>query len=280
MSNSCACLALYGCEERLTAQTWLGVAERYFQYLGVSPTLCVVTFTSGRTRTFHWNVGRLRVEDISGVETLFCSADLPHNRDLLQWEAATSWVRPAHSSLPTVFFGYRQHLGPFSITGCMHLSRLASLHSTIGYGIGYEHDGRMGPEAYAHGLEVQFADFEVDSRESKRLSLWWRECSAPRVGEPSRFRHLRGMIRDVYPVSVLSPVHLAQEVGQRNFGEWIGAATTRGTLTQIGGGNSLWAIPAGGIPAVRAELKAAGLIIADESVTERTVRSAQAPSRA
>ena len=60
-SYSCACLALYGCEERLTAQTWLGVAERYFQYLGVSPTLCVVTFTSGQIHSFDWNAARARV---------------------------------------------------------------------------------------------------------------------------------------------------------------------------------------------------------------------------
>lgn len=264
MSHSCACLALYGCEERLTAQTWLGVAERYFHYIGVSPTLCVASFTSGQTRCFHWNLARFRVGHGTDVETLFCSSDLPGNKDVLQWEAATSWVRPAHTALPTVFFGHRQHLGPFSIKDCTHLSRLATLHSSIGYGIGYEHDGRRGPEAYAHGLEVQFDGLDIDDQESKRLDVWWRECSAPRAGEPSRFRHLAGMIRDVYPVSVLSPVHLAQKVGQSNFGDWIGAAAGRGTLTRIGAGNSLWAVPTVGIPAVRAELKAAGLVIADQ----------------
>ena len=263
-SHSCACLALYGCEERLTAQTWLGVAERYFQYLGVSPTLCVATFTSGQTRTFNWKVARLRVDSATEVETLFCSADLPGSQDMLQWEAATSWIRPSHTSLPTVFFGYRQYLGPFSVRDCMHLSRLATLHSSIGYGIGYEHDGRLGPEAYAHGLEVQFENLDIDDQESKRMHMWWRECSAPRDGEPSRLRHLSGMIRDVYPVSVLSPVHLARKVGQGNFAEWIGAAPGRGTLTRIGAGNSLWAVPTVGIPAVRTELKVAGLIIADE----------------
>jgi hypothetical protein len=87
------------------------------------------------------------------------------------------------------------------------------------------------------------------------------------------------MIRDVYPVSVLSPVHLARRMGRTNFGDWIGARASRGTLTRIGPGNSLWAVPAEGIPAVRTELTAAGLIIADESVTECTVRSVQAPSR-
>jgi hypothetical protein len=264
MSNSCACLALYGCEERLTAQTWLGVAERYFQYLGVSPTLCVASFTSGQTRSFHWNVARFRVGSAADVETLFCLSDLPGNKDVLQWEAATSWVRPAHTSLPTVFFGHRQHVGPFSVRDCMHLSRLAIPHSSIGYGIGYEHDGRRGPEAYAHGLEVQFEGLDIDDQESRRMDIWWQECQLPRSGEPSRFRHLAGMIRDVYPVSVLSPVHLAQKVDHRNFGEWIGAAEGRGTLTPIGAGNSLWAVPSVGIPAVRAELKAAGLIIADE----------------
>ena len=264
MSHSCACLALYGCEERLTAQTWLGVAERYFQYLGVSPTLCVVSFTSGRTRNLNWHLARGRLGSAADVETLFCAADLPTNKDVLQWEAATSWIRPAHTSLPTVFFGYRQHLGPFSVRDCLHLTRLATSHSSIGYGIGYEHDGRMGPEAYAHGLEVRFEDFDIDARESRRMEMWWRECSAPQPGESSRFRHLAGMIRDVYPVSVLSPVHLAQKVGPRNLGEWIGAAAGRGTLTQIGAGNSLWSIPPVAIPAARAELKAAGLIIADD----------------
>jgi hypothetical protein len=264
MSHSCACLALYGCEERLTARTWLGVAERYFQYLGVSPTLCVVSFTSGLTRTFNWNVAGCRLGNLADADTLFCSAELPGNKDVLQWEAATTWVRPAQTPLPTVFFGHREHLGPFSVRDCMHLSRLATLHSSVGYGIGYEHDGRMGPEAYAHGLEVQFEDLDIDEQQSKRMDMWWRECSAPQDGEPTRFRHLAGMIRDVYPVSVLSPVHLAQKVGHRNLGEWIGAAPGRGTLMRIGAGNSLWAIPPVGIPAVRAELKAAGLIIADE----------------
>lgn len=267
MSHSCACLALYGCEERLTAQTWLGVAERYFQYLGVSPTLCVASFTSGRTRIVHWSLARARIGGDSDVETLFCSADLPGgDRDPLQWEAATSWMRPPHTSLPTVFFGHRQHLGTFSVRDCMSLSLLATPHSSIGYGIGYERDGRKGPEAYAHGLEVQFEGLDIDDEESRRMDMWWRECSAPQAGEPDRRRHLAGMIRDVYPVSVLSPVHLAQKVGHRNFGEWIGAAAGRGTLTPIGAGNSLWAVPKVGIPAVRAELKAAGLVIADEGM--------------
>jgi hypothetical protein len=264
MSHSCACLALYGCEERLTPQAWLGVAGRYFQYLGVNPTLCVVSFTSGRTRVFRWKVARLRVGGATDVETLYCSADLPASRDVLQWEAATSWVRSVHSPLPTVFFGYRQHVGPFSVQHCMHLSRLATVYSSIGYGIGYEHDGRMGPEAYAHGLEMQYEGLDVDDLESRRMGTWWLECSAPQAGGPGRFRHLAGMIRDVYPVSVLSPVHLAQRVGRCNLGEWIGAAAGRGSLMRIGADNSLWAIPTAGIPAVRSELKAAGLIIADE----------------
>lgn len=264
MSHSCACLALYGCEERLTAQTWLGVAERYFKYLGVCPTLCVVSSASGRTRSFHWSMARLRVGTAADVETLFCSSDLPGNKDVLQWEAATSWVRPAHTSLPTVFFGYRQHIGPFSVRDCMHLSRLATLHSSVGYGIGYVHDGRRGPEAYAHGMEVQFEGLDLDDQESRRMEMWWRECQLSCAGEPGRFRHLAGMIRDVYPVSVLSPVHLAQKVGHCHLGEWIGAAAGRGTLTRIGAGNSLWAVPTVRIPALREELKAAGLIIADE----------------
>jgi hypothetical protein len=270
---SCACLALYGCDPRLTVPLWLDLAERYFEFVGVQPSYCVLTSAAGRTHNFKWSRARTRIAGVTEVDNVFGYVELPGSRDLLQWQAASSWVRPQHCALPTVFFGHRESVGAFSAADCAYLSRLTTERCAVAYGIGYEFDGRLGPEAYAHGMEVQYGDLELRESECRGIESWWREFSAPQEDEPRRLRHLAGMLRDVYPVAVLSPAHLAQEVGDISLGEWIAGAPGRGALTSVGASNQLWTLPKTDIAAVRAVLKTAGLIIADGGSTRAKLLS-------
>ena len=71
----------------------------------------------------------------------------------------------------------------------------------------------------------------------------------------------RAPILDVFPLNVLSDVHLRQKVGQTSLKDWILQTTGPESLMQIGPGCSLWSVSNLRISYVSAQLKALGLTI-------------------
>jgi hypothetical protein len=269
MEKLSTCLALYGCDKSLTAQTWFGVAEKYFHFVGVAPTVCIVGFEDEdfSERTLRdWKSARNEIAaltDVPDIQGISCYVETPGAVDFTQWEVCAAWLRPLLNPLPEVFFGYTHNDGPLSIENCEYLSRLIVNRYPVAYGIGYQRDALLGPDAYAMGVVVDRGRRGPGELEAKRIELWQREYMAPRDDEPPRFRYLAGMIRDVYPVSILTSLHLSQIVEGRSLAEWIHAAPSHGTLKAIGARNWFWTVSTTDIPSVREMLRASGLLIAD-----------------
>jgi len=106
---------------------------------------------------------------------------------------------------------------------------------------------------------------------------WARLCalSNDRTDTPSPrsdgYRQVRAPILDVFPLNVLSDVHLRQKVGGISFREWIVRNTGSSSLTQIGPGCFAWYVPDSQTTLFSAQLKAFGLTL------DRSRQSAASP---
>jgi hypothetical protein len=87
---------------------------------------------------------------------------------------------------------------------------------------------------------------------------WARACALS--GDRGDTR-VRAPILDVFPLNVVSDVHLRQKIGQSSFKDWIVQTTGLNSLKQIGPGCSVWSVPALRIPQVATQLRALGLTI-------------------
>lgn len=87
------------------------------------------------------------------------------------------------------------------------------------------------------------------------------------VDHPDRRRRAGGSILDVFPMNVLSDMHLRQKIGDSSFKEWILENTGSESLTQIGPGCFTWRVPAARTTAIAAQLRQFGLILRDPVMT-------------
>jgi hypothetical protein len=120
---------------------------------------------------------------------------------------------------------------------------------------------------YGYGSACQYdkpAYFAFDYAYNNRVPTvahaeWARACApSPRPGGQP---HVLTPILDVFPLNVLTDIHLRQKTGQASFKDWIVQTTGSNSLTQIGPGCSAWSVPSSQIASVAAKLKLLGLTI-------------------
>lgn len=76
-----------------------------------------------------------------------------------------------------------------------------------------------------------------------------------------------GMILDVFPMNVLSDIHLRQKIGDTSLQEWIVQNTGANSLTQIAPGCFIWRVPAAQTAAIAARLEQSGMTIREHVTT-------------
>jgi hypothetical protein len=79
------------------------------------------------------------------------------------------------------------------------------------------------------------------------------------VGKGGISRHARQRILDVFPLNVLSDVHLQQRLGSESFKEWILRNTGPESLLQIGPRCVAWVVPAAQTVSIAGQLKPFGM---------------------
>lgn len=127
------------------------------------------------------------------------------------------------------------------------------------YGIGFYHPLARGPNAYGIGLSYGYSDafFGPDgeaSRAESRAVNRWSDGMDEAVYD-------RGILRDVYPYSLLTRRHLERNVvdGSR-LGDWIQAEPWRGQLSACDNGYTLWTVALEHLASVRRQLATAGAL--------------------
>lgn len=84
---------------------------------------------------------------------------------------------------------------------------------------------------------------------------------------PDRGDRAGGMILDVFPMNVLSDIHLRQKIEEASLQEWIVRNTGSSSLTQIAPGCFIWRVPAAQTAAIAARLEQSGMTIREPVTT-------------
>lgn len=103
----------------------------------------------------------------------------------------------------------------------------------------------------------------LDHTELLETNLWRLErLDMIAQNKPAPFRHLEGLLRDIYPINILTTPHLQREISGQKLRDWIENGAGRGYLQKIADHVSVWVLPPRNLPTVRNALARAGLLIA------------------
>jgi len=131
------------------------------------------------------------------------------------------------------------------------------------YGFGFEREYGLGPEYFASGVVFNATSKEVKQTDWSRITAWGDERAGSPEAHPRRHRYTRGMILDVFPMNVLTDIHLRQLVFEVSLMDWIVQRTGRQSLVEISEKCYLWNVQIEDCAPISTVLRDAGLIIAN-----------------
>jgi hypothetical protein len=124
------------------------------------------------------------------------------------------------------------------------------------YGIVYRRNITKGPGLYAQGVTTGLKNrIPADALEAKQIGEWWRRYFV----NPDRY--IPGQLRDIYPMNLLSEVHLSQPVFDTTLQKWIESSAEHGELKPLTDTFWEWWVPEEKIDDVREALRETGIII-------------------
>lgn len=254
------CIALYDWQDCADVALWLEYCEQLFTRAGVQLELGVVQGSgfSGKPVTFKRLKKRLsdrNVLDRCPVVGLFSMEFSNYHSLTFGWRVHMSMEKLQPPMLfPMLFFGFDELTGICGERLVKSIFKECLKWSSPVYGIAYYREFEKSPDGYAVGLIAGLGYSPKEDAERQSIGDWNRE----QLGER---RHLKGMLRDVYPWNFLSNVHLASRCGALSLREWITSGRNRGTLESLGSERYCWSVPAADHSFVRAELAKNGLLI-------------------
>ena len=161
----------------------------------------------------------------------------------------------------TLFFALPRGVTQEFVPHVTLLKSLAQVDIVPQYGFGYAREYGS-PDYFAVGYAYKSGVRAIDQADWVRLSALSDAPVSNPVEHPDLQRRARRLILDVFPMNVLSDIHLQQKLGDASFKEWILQNTGQASLTQIGPRCFAWFVPAARTAAVAARLKEFGLTIA------------------
>ncbi len=209
-------IALYDWDGDLDVREFHAIATAFFELNGVTPNdACLSCGDRDRGGSYKRVTKLLAAETLPPDATLSLVHMLPDSVEPLRdWDVSAELMYV--SSNKTIYLGCDMALANVDLVTGRRLVEALARHVKLRYGIGYARTVELGPELYAHGIVSGLGYSDADMAEADRTGSWFNE----RIDFN---RHLQGLLRDVYPLNVLSAPHLAQPVGGVPLGEWIAA---------------------------------------------------------
>jgi hypothetical protein len=164
----------------------------------------------------------------------------------------------------TLFFALPRGLMPQFVPHVTLLKLLAQADIVPQYGFGYTREYGS-PDYFAVGYAYKSGIRAIDQADWVRLSALSNDRAGNPAAHPARHRSARRPILDVFPLNVLSDIHLQQKLGGVSFKEWILQNTGPESLAQIGPRCFAWFVPASRTASVSAQLKEFCLTMRDRS---------------
>lgn len=149
---------------------------------------------------------------------------------------------------------FDNNLAPFTFEVLTGFLRKLLSFADFKYGICYQRSNLYGPSSYAGGTIEIYGDLELPYDEEKKIGNWMRKYTFDNG-------YRTGLLRDVYPFSILVDQHLSESVGNKSFKEWVESDPTHGSLTKITADHYLWAVDPIHIPLVQETLQQAGFLL-------------------
>jgi len=216
---------------------------------------------SGKRRTYKVDQALAVIGNQANLRYVWASPESERRNSKSRWLTAATIDNIAVNSA-TLFFALPQGLAKEFAPHLTLLRLLAEAHIVPRYGFGYTHEYGVGPDYLAVGYAYKRGTRTKDQADWVRLSAGSQD-RAGRPAEPAaRYRHPRGLILDVFPMNVLSDIHLQHKVGGASLKEWILENTGLESLTQIGPRCFAWFVPPSQTASVSAQLNEFGPIIA------------------
>jgi hypothetical protein len=130
------------------------------------------------------------------------------------------------------------------------------------YGFGFYREYGFGPDYFAIGHVFNTTARDMDPADWNRIGAWAAERAGDPATHPRRHRYLKGLVLDVFPMNVLTNVHLETDVRGIPLKTWIAQTTGPGSLLQIGEDCFAWNVPLTRTVEISERLDEAGLVIA------------------
>jgi hypothetical protein len=258
LSNATAgtALILYDWNGDIDQEAWLGVASGFFEQIESAPNAASYIRNGKSSRNLKpSNLAKALKTgpfESCGIEHL-----LPPFDDNLRFDMYAGFHLGSGRKKNTTF----GHLSS-EIDASLFAWLIQELDSVfeITYGIAISYPTVLGCVMYAAGLNHDSVDAGAES--PKQRHLWTLERADMVLQKRfAPFRHLEGMLRDVYAFNVLTEVHIRRQIDGTELRNWISASEGRGYLDQVTEKVWVWVIPETRLEAVRSDLQRAGMLI-------------------
>jgi hypothetical protein len=214
---------------------------------------------NGSRHTYKAERALAVLDDPANFRYLWAIPESERRNSKSRWLTAAAIDNIAVNSA-TVFFALPQGSAKEFAPHVTLLELLAQADIVPQYGFGYSR-GYGSPDSFAVDYVYKSGIRAIDQADRVRRSALNNDRAGNPAEHPDRYRNGRGLILDVFPMNVLSDIHLQQKLADASFKEWIHQNTGLESLMQIGPRCFAWFVPASRTASVSAQLRKSGLTI-------------------
>jgi hypothetical protein len=161
----------------------------------------------------------------------------------------------------TLFFALPRGKAKEFVPHVTLLELLAQADIVPQYGFGYSREYGS-PDYFAVDYACKSGKKAIDQADWMRRSASNNVRRADPAEHPDRYRNARSLVPDVFPMNVLSDIHLQQKLADATLQEWIHQNTGPASLTQIAPRCFVWVVPVSRTAHLSAQLRKLGLTTA------------------
>lgn len=257
-SGPSSCIALFDWKGDIPLEKWFSLANEYFMSVaGHLPNNAYSAESAGREKEIR--VGLLAERIKSGklyesIELYYSSSKIDPPRF---WNVAACLYTNTQLGTKSMIFARKDHMETHDSLFERIVVRVSEL-CAIGYGFGFESAEGKNPIFHAMGISYG----ESTKNELLSNSLWFSERLRMKGDPAPKNRHLKGYLRDLYSLNVVTPTHLERLISEgRTLKDCIENSTSLGSITQISASCFLWKIPPSDLPEARHWAQGRGLLI-------------------
>lgn len=248
------CIVFYDWKGDISLSTWLEIAFKLFEMLGVSPNKILGGSRADKCKELsESDINKIKNSKNSKTKVLQIYKTLPEYKQLIfGWDVYMSLDT---SQLKTMTFCFNDELKQIASTDIEGLASDLARECSLTYGIVYERGFNKGPELYALGMSSGLGYSDDEMKEANEIGFWMNERMAMN-------RHLSGCFRDIYEVNFICTEHLKKELSSTTVKEWI-SKNNCGELTELSSDFYMWSLNKEQIIKARNEFSKNQLLIKD-----------------